>query len=244
MMLPVSLLALLLGLVTTLVAATVQGTIGFGFAVLSVPVLSLLDRKMAPVPQLLIALPLTLSMLWRERQAVDLRGVAWVLAGRLPGAALGVLLLKIGHPALLDLLLATVVLAAVAIVGSSATVQRNRLTELFAGVASGTFALLASIGGPPLALLYRDAPPETLRATLAALFSIGLLITLSARLLAHEIHLTDLRVAAWLLPALLLGLWISRWTIGRVGQRSLKAAILIVSAIAAAGLVTRALLRW
>lgn len=56
----VSVAVLAVAFVVTALSSTVQGTIGFGFAVLSVPVLSLLDTRLAPVPQLLLALPISL----------------------------------------------------------------------------------------------------------------------------------------------------------------------------------------
>ena len=55
------------------VAATLHSTVGFGFALLSVPLLSLLDPLFAPVPQLLVVFPLTLAIVFRERHAVDAR---------------------------------------------------------------------------------------------------------------------------------------------------------------------------
>ena len=74
---------MLLACLLTAFAATVQGTIGFGFAILSVPVLSLLDPALAPVPQLLIMWVMTFGMFWRERRDVDLRGVGILLFGDL-----------------------------------------------------------------------------------------------------------------------------------------------------------------
>lgn len=40
-------------------ATTVQGIAGLGFAMVSVPILALIDPSFAPVPQLLMTLPLT-----------------------------------------------------------------------------------------------------------------------------------------------------------------------------------------
>ena len=149
---------LALAFAITVGAGLVQGTIGFGLAVVSVPVLSLLDRDLAPVPQLLIALPLALAMVWREWRHLDLSGVGWVLAGRFPGAALGVVLLKLFSERALDVLIAGLVLAGVAIVASGVVIRLNPFTKLAAGIASGTMGLVATIGGPPLALLYQCSP--------------------------------------------------------------------------------------
>lgn len=66
-----SIIALTLALLITAIAASFQGTVGLGFAMISVPLLSLIHPSLASVPQLLIALPLTVALLWRERRAVD-----------------------------------------------------------------------------------------------------------------------------------------------------------------------------
>jgi uncharacterized membrane protein YfcA len=233
---------LVLAFAITIVAGLVQGTIGFGLAVVSVPVLSLLDRDLAPVPQLLIALPLALAMVWREWRHLDLSGVGWVLAGRFPGAALGVVLLKVFSDSALDVLIAVLVLAGVLIVGSGVVVALNPVTKLVAGLASGTMGLVASVGGPPLALLYRDVKGGTLRSSLNAIFAIGIVFTIGVRAVTREISLNDLRVAALLLPAAFLGLWLSRFFTDRFEGPALKNAVLVVSALAATGLLLRSLL--
>lgn len=239
---PIPLPTLAVAIAVTALASLIQATTGLGFAVISVPLLSLLDPRLAPVPQLLVVAPLTLSMVWRERHALDLRGVGWVLLGRIPGAGLGVLLLQLGSQRTLDVLIAACVVVAVVIVGGGLQVGRTPLSECVAGVLSGVFGLVASMGGPPLGLLYRDAAGPALRSSLAAIFSVGLLITLAARLLAREITLLDGWIALWLLPGLALGLWGSRFLLGRVEGRPLKVAILVIALLAAVGLLARAVL--
>lgn len=240
--LPVSLPAILVAFVVTAVAATVQGTIGFGFAVLSVPVLSLLDPALAPVPQLLVVFPLTLGMALRERHAIDLTGVWSILVGRFPGAAIGWMLVAVASRAALDLFIAAVVLSAVGAAGGGRSIPRTTTTKFLAGVASGTMSYVSSIGGPPLALLYRDAKGDSLRSTLAVIFVAGLLITISARLVAGQLSWRDAHVAAFLLPAVLLGLYLSRFLTGRVEGAPLRRGILIVAGTAAIGLVGKVVL--
>ncbi len=101
--------------------------------------------------------------------------------------------------------------------------------------------MVSSIGGPPLALLYRDAGGGTLRSSLAAIFVIGLVITITARSVAGEINADDLVLGACLFPAVALGVWCSRFFLGRVEGAPLKRAILVVASLAALGLLWRAL---
>jgi uncharacterized membrane protein YfcA len=230
---------LALAFLITVAAGLVQGTIGFGLAVVSVPILSLLDRDLAPVPQLLIALPLALAMVWREWRHLDLSGVGWVLAGRFPGAALGVILIKQFSDTALDVLIAGLVLAGVAIVASGVVIRLTPLSKLTAGVASGTMGLVASIGGPPLALLYRDVEGGRLRSSLNAVFAIGILFSISVRGATGEIAASDLKVAGFLIPAAFTGLWLSRFFTDRIEGTTLKNAVLAISALAAIGLLVR-----
>ena len=240
--LPVSHWALVAGLVITCAAATLQSTIGFGFAILSVPVLSLIDPRMAPVPQLLLIVPLTAGMLIREWHSLDLGGVGWVIFGRVLGAGLGVALLMVADQLILDLSIAAIVLSAVGALTFVKTIPRNRVTETIAGTISGTGALVSSIGGPPLALLYRDAGGSTLRSSLAAIFAIGLVITISARVSGGLITLDDVIIALCLVPSVGLGLFFSKFLIGRVEGAPLRLGIIIVASLAAVGLTVRALL--
>ncbi|MFN3201551.1 MAG: TSUP family transporter [Bradymonadia bacterium] len=241
MSLPVDLWVLALGFVWTIFASAVQGTIGFGFAVVSVPVLSLVDPSLAPVPQLLVTMPLALSMVWRERHAIELSGVGWLLAGRIPGALVGLALLKLANARTLDVLIALVVMSAVVVMSTGRGIPRNRVTEFLTGVTSGAMALVSSIGGPPIALLYRNAPGATLRSSLAAVFSVGVLITLVTRGAAGEISRSDLVLGACLLPAMFLGLKVSNSLKGRVEGTPLRIGILVVASLAALGLLVRAL---
>lgn len=224
----------------TLFAAAVQGVVGVGFAMVSVPILSLIDPALAPVPQLLITIPLTVAMAWRERHHMDTHGVGWIIAGRVPGALIGLGLLAVATQRTLDVAIAATVIIGVAILASGYHLHRNPATKFGAGVLSGTAGLVASIGGPPLALIYSREEGPTVRASLAAVFTIGLVITLTARAVTGNISGTDVRVALVLFPALAVGWLISTRLAHRIRQETLRRAILVLSAVAAIGLLIRA----
>lgn len=242
MHLPVSWAALAAAMVVTVIAAIVQGSIGLGFAVLSVPVLSLVAPALAPVPQLLLSVPLTVYMAWRERHAIQLRSMAWVLVGRIPGAALGMWLLTVASESALEATIGVVVLFGTLVSSTDLKIRRTPGTELTAGIVSGATGMISSIGGPPLALLYHDDKGEVLRANLAAIFAIGIFISVGGRAAVGKISMTDLEITAWLFVPLVIGLYFSRKLIKYFEGRALKIAVLILSALAALGLIVRATL--
>lgn len=242
---PVSTVELIIALIVTFGAAAVQGTIGLGFAVVSVPILRAVSPLLAPVPQLLVTIPLTVSVFWRERHHVDLSGTGWIIAGRVPGLFIGIALLKLaqssGLETQLDLLIAVLVLFAVALIASNLHVRRTAPVKFGAGTASGMMAMVASIGGPPVALLYRDETGPTIRSTLSAVFTVGVLMTLTGRILSNEIRGTDVQVALLIFPAMVLGFLASHRLRRHAEGGRIRMAILVVSTVAAAALILRSL---
>lgn len=236
-----SLIGLAIALLVTFFAAAIQGVVGIGFAMVAVPILALIDPALAPVPQLLITMPLTISMAIRERSHIQLSNITWIVAGRIPGVLLGVAVLAVATQRSLDLAIAAMVLLAVAIIASGFSIRRTRVTEFGAGALSGVLSFVASIGGPPLALLYSEDDGPTRRSNLAVVFMIGLTVTLFARIVSGNMTWDDVVVALILFPALALGYGVSLRFKSLVPQRAAKATILLLSAAGAIGLIVRAL---
>lgn len=228
----------------TFVAATLQSTVGFGFALISVPLLELLNPVFAPVPQLVAVLPLTLAIVVRERHALDPRSTAWIFAGRVPGAFVGVALLKVLASGPLDVLMALMVVVGLALVVGTTSFRRTPATEFTAGVASGTMAMVSAIGGPPIAILYGNDPGPTVRANLGLVFAIGVCITLTVRAGAGEVTSTEVLLGLGFIPAVLLGVWASRGMLMRVRGTRLRNAIVVIASLSAAMLFVRGLLNW
>src|SRR5699024_2408684 len=91
----VSLTAFVLLGVTVLVAAFVQGSAGMGSAMIAAPVGGLLDPTLIPVLLLVLMIPLNAYVAWRERSALDWRGVRWISVGRFAGTFLGLWILLV-----------------------------------------------------------------------------------------------------------------------------------------------------
>jgi uncharacterized membrane protein YfcA len=66
--------------------AVVQGSVGFGFALVVVPALTLIRPEVLPATVLLLTLPMALTMAVRERHAMNISGLAYLLFGRVVGS--------------------------------------------------------------------------------------------------------------------------------------------------------------
>ncbi len=223
------------------VAAFVQGSIGFGYAICTVPILALIDSRLAPAPQLIQMIPLIAAIYWRERKHAEWGGVLWTTIGRLPGTYLGVLLLAVASQQVLDLIIGGSVLLAVVLLRGGRAIPRNKGTELVAGVFSGAGAVVSAIGGPPIALLYKDAKGPAVRATLSAIFGVGLVVTITGRGWAGKLTELDLSLGVLTIPLVVAGFAISRFATEKIEGRVLQISILVVSGLAAMALIAQAL---
>ncbi len=223
-------------------AAVLQGTIGFGFAELSVPNLTLVNPQFTPIPEMFLAAPLTIAAAWRERYKLDLKGLGWIITGRIPGALLGAWTLTMVSERLLDLIIAGLVILAVVAIGSGWTVRLNRHNRVIAGFASGFSGTTSAIGGPPMALLYRNAEGSVIRSSLGAIFTVGLAINLSSLFATGAVVSADFEVVKILIIPALAGFALSSRFTPMFEGRNIRVGILIVSGFASIALLVRAVL--
>jgi uncharacterized membrane protein YfcA len=217
--------------VAVLLGAVIQGAIGFGLALVVVPVLTLVRPEVLPAMVLLLMVPMAMIMAARERGEIDVTGLAYLLSGRLAGTLGGMALLLLVLDDYLSVLFGSLVLVAVLASSFSPKVALHNRTRVVGGVASGVMGTVAGIGGPPLALIYQSHSGPQIRATLAVAFSVGMVLSLAALFLAGRVGADHLLLALKLLPALLLGLGAARFVAELLAGRWLRRAILLFAAV-------------
>jgi uncharacterized protein len=223
-------------LVAALAGALVQGSIGFGFSFVMVPVLTIIEPAALPTTILLMAVPMTIFMAVRERGSLDRRGFAFATVGRVFGTAGGLLLLAAVPEQDLAVLMGAVILIAVASSLLTPDFEARTLSHITAGVASGVMGTAAALGGPPMALAYQSRPAPELRSTLAAAFVVGGFMSLGGLIFTGQAHTWQLMLALELLPGLAAGLYLSKHVIRSLDRDRTRLAVLVFAG--AAGLWT------
>lgn len=235
-------LELALALACVTLGAAVQGSIGFGASLVSIPLLLLVNPMLVPGPAAVAGLTINLIGMAVGREHTDWRGVRWSVVGLLPGTALAAVALSICSGNAIAVLSATAVLAAVAVSAAGVRPTAGRRVLLGAGFFSGYLNTTAGVGGPPMALAYQDAPARTLRSTLPVVFLFATLLTMVA--LARTGHLTsvDWRIGLVLAPGGAIGYYGARGVAARIDGDRLRTAVLVVSAASALAALARVLL--
>ncbi|MBW0091898.1 sulfite exporter TauE/SafE family protein [Pseudonocardia sp. KRD-184] len=224
------------------VGALVQGTVGFGLALVAAPLLAILDPALVPVPLLMITAVHALLTLRREYGDTDWRGVGWALLGRLPGIGLGVLAVSTFPPRLFVAAVGLTVLVCAAL-----SVVRWRLRPtvpalLVAGLVSGAGGTASSIGGPPVALLYQGDTGPRVRSTLAAYFTAGTLLSIAALAVGGQVDGADLLAGGLLVVPMLAGFALSGPARPLLDRGWTRPAVVTLAAAGALALLVQAAL--
>ena len=135
--------------ITIGIGAAVQATIGLGMAVLAAPILALIDPDFLPVTTIVMVMPLSFGVARREHEHIVWSAAGIALFGRLPGVAIGALLISSTGSGTVKLLVGISVLLAVAASATRFHVRTSTRNLLIAGMASGFSGTTAGIGGPP-----------------------------------------------------------------------------------------------
>jgi uncharacterized membrane protein YfcA len=223
--------------VAVAIGAVIQGSIGFGYALVAVPALVLLLPWPVPVTPLLLALPMTTLMSAKEWRSIDFDGFLLITLGRLLGTIAGVALLVLAPRGSLSTLTGLLIVAAALGSFFKPSFEVRNSTRLTGGVASGVVGTVAALGGTPLALVYQDRSGPELRSTLSVSFVVGIAMSLVGLGLAGKVEGRHFVLALELLPGLLVGLWTSRWVVKRLKERWLRPAVLTFAAVAGVAII-------
>jgi uncharacterized membrane protein YfcA len=220
-------------------AGFVQGAIGVGFALITAPLLGLLEPALLPVGVLVLMLPLNVYVGWRERRAIDFTGAGWITAGRVVGTAGGVWVLAALSASALGIFVGISILAAVAATLFMPAFAPSRHAQIGAGLVTGVTETATGVGGPPLALVYQHQPVPVMRATIALCFVVGEVVSLVVLAASGHVTAAGLRGAMLLLPALAVGGLASRYVHLRVNARFMRAFVLLFATASALVLLAR-----
>jgi uncharacterized membrane protein YfcA len=163
------------GAVIVLVAGLIQGCTGFGFALVSVPILVLfLPYNQVPPMVVILSMASNITVLIDSWRSVRLRVVLPLLIGALLGLPVGgYILLHINHEMFKILVGAIVlILALVLLAGWKRKVRNETIGMLPVGFISGVLSNSTAMGGPPLVLYFsnQDVEKRHFRANIVAYF--------------------------------------------------------------------------
>lgn len=236
--------ALLAGCAITALAAAIRRITGFGFAMVSV---SLLSLAMRPAQAVLVTLILQLALGLRNIRLI-VRGTRWRIMPWMIGAGIVsvpvslAILDRVSENTLRLLIAASAFTALVPLLyRTDRRIGSTPLASSLSGFVAGFFNCVAAMPAPPL-LIYmvhlRDMGLEERRVTLITMFTLLTIVALGGHLLAGGVDRQSVLIALALCPAAFLGDGLGRRAPWMTNQRATD----VLSAVVIAGTVSILLL--
>jgi uncharacterized membrane protein YfcA len=219
---------LLIGL-TSLLAATVNGALGYGYSSITVPIALLMITGRLLNPALVIVevgVNICVLFLARDGARAVWRQVAPIAIGILPGVAVGSLVLAsisadwaklVTYSTLLPLIL-------IQAAGLRWPIRRTRSVGVPFGVGIGVLYSMTTISGPPLALYFNNQgmAKDQFKAALALARTIESVTTLIAYAALGMLTRESLALVPALAPGVLIGLPLGFYLIRRLHSETFR----------------------
>lgn len=239
--LDVPVLHLVIAFFVTLMGAMVQGSVGFGLAMISAPVLAIINPAFVPGSVMFAAMVLCVMLALRERDSIATGEVAISSVSRLVTTIPTAMFMGLIDQQTFSVVFSIVLLVAVGFSLSGFHMPFNKTNLAIASGISGITNTISSIGGPPMALVYQDQKGDHIRATLSTTFAIGGVFAMIALALAGQFGMRDLALGVALLPGIVLGFALSRYTSSLLDAHAMRPAVLGVAGLSAAVILVQSL---
>jgi hypothetical protein len=224
---------LVYGVIVVFIAGVIKGLTGFGFALVTVPVLAILLGPKAAVPMIIILNAVSNVPLYLHSRRWSDIGRIWplIVAGVI-FVPLGTYLLIILQAGVLKVIVGVVIciFAMAFLLGLRREVRREKLGLFGAGLISGTLNGLISTGGPPaiLFLTNQGLDKRRFRASLITYFLFLNVGTIPFHLAGGLISVFVLRQAAVFLPALAVGAVAGTAIVKHVSEERFRPTVLVI----------------
>jgi uncharacterized membrane protein YfcA len=196
----------------TLLAATVNGALGYGFSSITVPLaLLFLSNRLLNPALIVIEVPLNAYVLWVNRASLPAvwRRVGPLVVGLVPGVLVGTLMLSRVSPDWLKLCTYVVLLPLILLqaAGFRRPVRSERSAGLVFGAGLGVLYSVTTISGPPLAIALNNQGLEKreFRAALGLVRLAESTLTAVAYLTAGLFTTPSFGLVPWIVPSVAIG---------------------------------------
>lgn len=213
---------------------------GFGFALISTPLLSLvLSPKEAIIIIPLLTVLLRILTMYQVRKDFDGKTLAYISVGWIMGILPGSYVLKIISVAHLQVFLGVVLLGACWLMGKKyyVEIKNKNLGRIGAGFLAGFFGTSTSVAGPPMVLYFLNEKLDSthMRANLIWVFGVGnLLITIMNFMCGNAKALGNINTVLMLVPTVMVAAYVGNKAFEHLNQelfRKLSLAIICVGGI-------------
>jgi uncharacterized membrane protein YfcA len=213
----------------TLVAATINGALGYGFSSITVPLaLFFFTNRVLNPALVLLEVVLNANVLWVNREKINAvkRRVFPIIIGLVPGVIAGTWLLTYVNPGWMKLWTYVAVLPLILVQagGFRRPIKAEGKANLLFGGGLGVLYSVTTISGPPLAVMLNNQGfvKQEFRAGLALVRLAESSLTAVAYYVAGIYTVQSLMLIPYIFPSIIIGVPLGSWIIRRMPPETFR----------------------
>jgi uncharacterized protein len=230
---------ILLGMLIITIAGFTQGLTSFGFALLSMPILSSFIPLKVVIPIIVIlSLFSNIAILFDCKKHIRMKQIWILILSSLVAAPFGALILRVANASYIKMFIGPfiVLFAVLLLSGVSFRVRNEKLAFVPVGLTSGLLNGSISLSGPPVALFLTNQGVEkhVFRANITAYALILNLITILTYGYTGMLNAEVVRYTVWFLPAMFGGVYLGSKALRFMSEKVFKKITLYLLIISGA----------
>jgi uncharacterized membrane protein YfcA len=231
--------ALILATLAITFGAILQAATGLGAGMIAFPLIALISLKLVPGPLVFSTFFLSLYMACKGRHEIRYTSMNTLMFGIIIGTILGGYSLTFVPVDKLGIFFGILLLSVVAISVIGRKLPYTKTNMLGMGAAAGFMGITVASGSPFVALLYQHEKGPTIRATLAFIYFIACIMTLTILNRVNRFGMEEVIYGLYLTPGFLIGYMASGKLARYIDQGHSRRIILIISSISAMALIIK-----
>lgn len=192
-----------------ILGSILQRAMGVTVGMIIVPFLAMISYKLVPVPIAFASLTLTIMMAYKGREHIDMENISQISFSMLAGILLSILILKNIKLEYMGLVFGVFILISVVISIKIKTFNLNTRINYAGGFIAGVMGSMAAVGGQILALLFQNHPLESLKSTLAFLYTLSSVFMLVVFYIFGEFSYNQFISGVFMMPGFIIGFFLA-----------------------------------
>ena len=192
-----------------ILGSILQMATGVTAGMIIVPFLAMISYTLIPAPIAFASLALTIMMSYKGRKHIDTKNMLQISLGMLAGILLSIFILKNIKFEHLGLVFGIFILISVFISIKIKSFSLNTGINYSGGFIAGVMGSMAAVGGQILALLFQNHPLESLKSTLAFLYTLFSIVMLLLFYIFGEFSGVQFLSGIYMMPVFIIGFFLA-----------------------------------
>jgi len=224
-----------------ILGSILQRATGLTAGMLIVPFLALISYSLIPVPIAFASMALTIMMAYKGRKHIDRQHILQISMGMFAGILLSIFILKNIKFESLGLVFGIFILISVFISIKIKSFTLNKRINYSGGFIAGVMGSMAAVGGQVLALLFQNHALESLKASLAFLYTLFSSVMLLMFFSFGEFSYAQFLSGIFMMPGFIMGFFLAPIFSKYFNAKYSKTLVLLMASVGALVLILKSI---